>query len=1001
MINRINIFKRVASLIVILTCCICSIQVMAQEVTEKIAVTGKVTDVNKEPIVGANVVIESTYIGVITDVYGNFKIEVPKNSELSISFIGYVTQRLTITEPVNLDIILESDMAELDDVVVIGYGTVKKKDLTGSIESVSGDLLVKSNNTNITETLNGNVSGVLVSKSSNRPGADMSMQIRGANSINSSNEPLYVINGVPSYSGMKHLNASDIESIDVLKDASSAAIYGSRGANGVVIITTKGANKKKGFSIDYSGSFGVKTPTRIPDMIGNKGNGLEYVDYRVALWKKKYGDASLSRTDFLTDSEKKRIRNGEYYDWLREISDQSYVTNHSISTSGGNETTSYSLGMGYLSDEGMIGKEQFTRYTANVGIEHRFNDIITTGMSSYISDNKTNHGSQDALLNAYFLPPIVSPYDDNGNYAFIIQPTSSKINPFIQNQNNIRETKAFYSNFSGFLEIKPIKGLSLKSQIAYQFDTDLYGEWIGKYTQQKGGVNPSEAYRSEGRNTNIVWDNILSYQNKFNESHRIDAIGLFNMQKDTHQGSGMRGIGLPYKSDWHAIQTADEITDVSSYYWESSMTSFMGRLNYTLLDKYMVTLTGRYDGTSRLKGDNQWGFLPAAALGWQIKNEGFMQDVEAINQLKLRLSYGKTGNNNLSHNITLTELGLSRYTFGSNGVNGFGISNVRGNENLKWEMTSEYNVGLDFGLLNNRVSGTMDAYTRETDGLIFNRAVGSLNGYSSVYQNIGKTSNKGIELTLNTVNISKNDFYWKTNLTFSLNRNKIEELYGDNQDDLGNRWFIGEPVSVIYDLKHLGIWQADEEAEATKYGQSVGHIKVEDVNGDYNLDQQDFQIIGTPSPDWMAGMINSFVYKNLDFSFDIYARVGGIYNDSFTYMFTAWDNEHWNKADVNYWTAENSSDEYQQVGAQSYHTQVLGQVSGTFVKVRNITLGYALSNSVLSKIGLKKLRLYSQVQNPFTFTDFIGSDPETIGENVNTQLSLYPMTFTFGINANF
>ncbi|WP_221929460.1 SusC/RagA family TonB-linked outer membrane protein [Saccharicrinis carchari] len=974
---------------------------MAQEVTEKIAVTGKVTDVNKEPIVGANVVIESTYIGVITDVYGNFKIEVPKNSELSISFIGYVTQRLTITEPVNLDIILESDMAELDDVVVIGYGTVKKKDLTGSIESVSGDLLVKSNNTNITETLNGNVSGVLVSKSSNRPGADMSMQIRGANSINSSNEPLYVINGVPSYSGMKHLNASDIESIDVLKDASSAAIYGSRGANGVVIITTKGANKKKGFSIDYSGSFGVKTPTRIPDMIGNKGNGLEYVDYRVALWKKKYGDASLSRTDFLTDSEKKRIRNGEYYDWLREISDQSYVTNHSISTSGGNETTSYSLGMGYLSDEGMIGKEQFTRYTANVGIEHRFNDIITTGMSSYISDNKTNHGSQDALLNAYFLPPIVSPYDDNGNYAFIIQPTSSKINPFIQNQNNIRETKAFYSNFSGFLEIKPIKGLSLKSQIAYQFDTDLYGEWIGKYTQQKGGVNPSEAYRSEGRNTNIVWDNILSYQNKFNESHRIDAIGLFNMQKDTHQGSGMRGIGLPYKSDWHAIQTADEITDVSSYYWESSMTSFMGRLNYTLLDKYMVTLTGRYDGTSRLKGDNQWGFLPAAALGWQIKNEGFMQDVEAINQLKLRLSYGKTGNNNLSHNITLTELGLSRYTFGSNGVNGFGISNVRGNENLKWEMTSEYNVGLDFGLLNNRVSGTMDAYTRETDGLIFNRAVGSLNGYSSVYQNIGKTSNKGIELTLNTVNISKNDFYWKTNLTFSLNRNKIEELYGDNQDDLGNRWFIGEPVSVIYDLKHLGIWQADEEAEATKYGQSVGHIKVEDVNGDYNLDQQDFQIIGTPSPDWMAGMINSFVYKNLDFSFDIYARVGGIYNDSFTYMFTAWDNEHWNKADVNYWTAENSSDEYQQVGAQSYHTQVLGQVSGTFVKVRNITLGYALSNSVLSKIGLKKLRLYSQVQNPFTFTDFIGSDPETIGENVNTQLSLYPMTFTFGINANF
>lgn len=999
--NHNRIYKRFLCLFVVLAFIAGGFNVLAQTQMEKITVTGKVIDDNRLPIVGANIVVESTTNGVISDIDGNFNIEVPKNSVLNISFIGFVTQKFLIEEPSNLEVILISDMAQLDDVVVIGYGTVKKKDLTGSIETLSGDLLMKSNNTNITETLNGNVSGVLVTKSSNRPGADMSMQIRGVNSINSSNEPLYVINGVPSYSGMKHLNASDIESIDVLKDASSAAIYGSRGANGVVIITTKGANKKKGFSIDYSGSFGVKTPTRIPDMIGNKGDGLEYVDYRIALWKKKYGDASLSRPDFLTDAEKRRIRNGEYYDWLREVSDQSYVNSHSITTAGGNDKTSYSFGIGYLNDQGMVGNEEFTRYTANVGLEHRFNDKLTTGMSTYISEHKTNHGSEDALLNAYFLPPIVSPYDDNGNYAFIVQPTSSKINPFIQNQNNIRETNAFYSNFSGFIELKPIEGLSLKSQVAYQFDTDLYGEWVGQYTQQKGGVNPSEAYRREGRNTNVVWDNIVSYSKAISENHRLDAIGLFNMQKDTHQGSAMRGIGLPYQSDWHAIQTADEITDVSSYYWESSMISYMGRLNYTLMDKYMVTLTGRYDGTSRLKGDNQWGFLPAAALGWQIKKEGFMQNMEAINQLKLRLSYGKTGNNNLNHNITLTELGLSRYTFGSNGVNGFGISNVRGNENLEWEMTSEYNLGLDFGILNNRIAGTVDVYTRETDGLIFNRAVGSVNGYNSVYQNIGKTSNKGIELSLNTINISKTNFYWKTNFTFSLNRNMIEELYGDNQDDLGNRWFIGEPVNVIYDFKQLGIWQADEEAEAGKYGQSVGHIKVEDVNGDYNLDEQDFQILGTPSPDWTAGMINSFVYKNFDFSFDIYARVGGVYNDQFTYMFSAWDNEHWNKADVNYWTAENGSNEYQQVGAQSYHTQVLGNISGTFVKVRNITLGYALGDNILSKIGLSKLRLYGQVQNPFTFTDYIGSDPETIGENVNTQLSLYPMTFTFGINANF
>lgn len=968
---------------------------------QELKVSGVVTDSENIPLPGVNVVVKGTAIGTATDANGTYSIKVPaKGSILVFSFIGMLDEEIIVNDELKINISLISDILSMEEVYVIGYGTVKKKDLTGSIESISGDKLQEAMNTNITESLNGRVSGVVVSKSSNKPGASMSVQIRGLNSINFSNEPLYVIDGVPSYSGMKHINSADIESIDILKDASSCAIYGSRGANGVVIVTTKGANNRKGFNIEYNGSVGIKTPTRIPDMIGNYGNGDEYVDYRTALWKKVYGDASLSRPDFLTPDEKTRIKNGEYYDWLREVSGTAMVTNHNINSSGGNESTSYSFGLGYTQDQGVVGDENFERVTANVRVEHKFTSKLKTGVSSYISNNKTNHGAQAALINAYFIPPIASPYDENGEYTFIVQPTSSRISPFFQIENNISETEAFYSNFTGFIEYKPLTELSLKSQVAYQYDNDTYGEWIGVYTQQKLGINPTEAYRSEGKNNNLVWDNIATYNKKFG-IHKLNAIGLFSMQKDTHMGSHMRGEDLPYESYWHAIGTASDIRDVDSYYWESSMISYMLRANYSLLDKYMLTVTGRYDGTSRLKDDNQWGFMPSVALGWQIKNEPFLENVDAISNMKLRLSYGKSGNNNIGHDLTWTKLVQSKYAFGSSGVNGFGLGSELGNNDLKWEMTSEYNIGLDYGLFDSRISGTIDAYSRTTEDLIMKRSISTVNGFNSVYQNIGTTSNKGIELGLNTVNISKPDFYWKTTFTFSLNRNKIVDLYGDDTDDLGNRWFIGKPISVLYDFNQLGIWQTEEEAEAAKYGQSVGHIKVEDVNGDYSLDEKDFQIIGAPMPDWTAGFINNFKYKNFDLLIDIYARIGGVYRDEFSFMFTAWDNEHWNKLDVEYWTPENRSNKYQQVGAVSYYTQVLGQVSGTFVKIRTITLGYELNKSFLQKIKLDDVRFYAAVQNPFTFTNYLGSDPEIIGENVYSQLSLYPMTFTLGLKVKF
>jgi TonB-linked SusC/RagA family outer membrane protein len=990
--------KKLAYLLLLFGCLLPNLLFAQQTRT----VSGTVTDNSGLTLPGVSVVVKGTMQGTVTDIDGNYSLETGEDAMVLVfSFIGMQTVEEVIDGRSVINVQLSTDMVGLEEVVFIGYGTVKRKDLTGSIETLQGNDLVKSLNVDMTEALNGRISGVLVSKSSNRPGSPMSIEIRGRNSINFSNEPLYVIDGIPSYSGMRNLNPADIESIDVLKDASSSAIYGSRGANGVVIITTKGANARTGLNVEYSASVGRKYPVRIPDMIGNMGNGDEYLNYRIDLWKKKYGDASLARTDFLTDAEKLRIKNGEYYDWLREVSSPAMVSNHNVTSSGGNDNTSYSFGLGYANDGGMVGPERFQRITANARLVHRFSEYLQTGVTTYLSNNYTNQGARDALVNAYFIPPIVSPYDENFEQAFIVQPTSSKINPIIQMENNIRESRGFYSNFSGFLEFKPFSFLSFKSLAAYQFDTDISGEWVGVYTQQKSGVNPNEAFRSEGRNDNLVWDNIVTLDKNINNIHQINVIGLFSMQQDTHKGSGMSGEDLPYDSYWHAIQTATDVRNVSSYYWESSMISYMLRANYVLNDKYMFTVTGRYDGSSRLQQENRWGFMPSVALGWQLKNESFLQDVDAISNMRIRLSYGKSGNNNIGHDVTLTRLNLSRYTFGDQTINGFTLGNQMGNKNLRWEMTSEYNLGLDFGFFNSRITGTVDAYVRTTEDLIMQRSISTVNGFSSVLENIGTTENRGIELGLNTVNISSSDFWWRTNFTFSLNRNQIIDLYGDQMDDLGNRWFIGQPINVIYDLEQLGIWQEEEAEEAGSYGQSVGHIKVRDRNGDFSIDEKDYVILGTPTPDWTAGVINSVYYKNFDLMVDVYARVGGLYNDGFQFMFTAWDNEHWNKLDVEYWTPENRSNKYQEVGAVSYHTQVLGNIPGTFVKVRNITLGYTLAENVSKSIRLNEARVYLAVQNPFTFTEYLGPDPEIIGENVYSQLSLYPMTFTAGINVKF
>ncbi len=968
---------------------------------QNITVSGIVRDADNQPLIGVSLIIEGTFTGTSTNQDGEFSMEAPASGVLVASYIGYNDQRVEIGGKTYLDIALLSENTSMEEIVIIGYGQVEKKDLTGSIQSVGSQEITKAMTTNAAEALSGRVSGVSVSKSSNRPGSDISIEIRGTNSINFSNEPLYVIDGVPSYSGLNAINSSDIASIDVLKDASSCAIYGSRGANGVVIVTTKGAHRKEGFTIDYQGVVGVKNATRIPDMIGNMGNGDEYVEYRIAQWDALTAGTYLNRSDFLTDDEKWRVSNGEYYDWLREISSAALTTNHNITGSGATENSSYTIGFGYLKDDGLIGSESFERYSANIGLEHKVSDRLKLGVQSYTSFNVTDLGASEALLNAYLIPPIVSPYDDNGDYLFLCQPNSSKVNPFVQMENNIRINEEMFSNSSLFLEFTPIEALSFKSQFSYQHSSSEYGEWIGTMTQQNSGVNLPSASKSTSRNDNVVWDNTATYKKTFNKKHAVHGIALFGIQKETHTTTALTGNDLPYDSYWHALGTAGDYTGVSSNYWEAMMASAMLRLNYIYDDRYLFTATGRYDGTSRLSKENRWGFMPSVAFGWNIAEEGWMKSQDWLDILKLRVSYGKTGNNNLDHDITLTNLSQASYSYGGSGTYGFGTSSTMGNSDLRWEMTSEVNLGLDIATSNNRLSASVDVYKRTTEDLIMQRSVGGLNGYTSIYENIGTTSNSGVELTLKSVNVASNNFNWSTNFNVSRNVNKIVELYGDSEDDLGNRWFIGESINSVYNYNFLGIWQEEEAELAASYGSAPGHIKIEDRDGNGTFNEDDYMILGTSSPEVSIGMNNTFTYKNFDLSVYVYAEIGGLYNDTFTYMFTGWNNEHWNKLDVNYWTAENRSNEYPAVGVSSYYTQVLAFVDGTFLKIQNITLGYTFEEPFCKRLGMNSARIYANVLNPFTFSNYLGSDPEVVGEDIYTQLSLYPMTFNIGLNLTF
>ena len=989
---------------------------ITQEVLQNsVKITGKVVDVQGEPVIGATVMEKGTTNGIITDVDGNFTLNVSPNRKLQVSYVGYQTQEITIGSNRTLRITLKEDSELLDEVVVVGYGTMKKSDLTGAISSVSTETLVRGGNANAIGALQGSVAGVSILKSNNKPGGGYDIKIRGVSSISGSSAPLVVIDGIPGAS-LDNINPDDIEKIDILKDASSTAIYGSRATNGVVMVTTKKGSLGDP-KISYSGYAGFRNYTHVPEMM----SGDEYVQLAMENARALNNNNYKTLEEIFTDpSELKAAKDRNYYDWVDAITSPAFMTSHTISATGGTEKAKYTLGGGYYFEDGMQFPQEFSRYNMRAAVDLKANDYLSFGGSLYMTHSVRDTGNSSLMVDALRMRPTQHPNSLVTGEEIWKYTSNGMFNPLITNQNEFNKTKKLNILSNVYVKLTPVKGLELTSSFASNMTNDQIGQYRGVWTKALQGTAKGATNLLDKNNyTNWVWDNIVRYSWE-HKIHKIDFTGVYSLQQN--QDEKMRGASkdLPFISLWYNLQ-GGEMTSMTSSYVQSNLMSFLGRINYTLADKYMLTASLRYDGSSKLADGNKWSLFPSVAVAWRLKEEAFMQSVDWLSNLKLRLSYGQTGNDTVSpYSTNGTIAGSQYYSFGTNTVIGTYPNNIR-NDKLGWERTSEYNVGVDFGFFDNRISGSVEYYNRLTKDLIMNKSIPTHLGYSSVRDNVGSVRNQGFEIMLNTENIRLKDFSWQTTFTLSYNKNEIVDLafkedlgvYSDRlkgmQGDYNNRWFIGQPVQLNWDLETIGVWQLGEEEAAKKYGQKPGQFKVSDYNNDGVINDKDSFINGSRIPNWTGGMTNTFRYQEFDLSFHMHFQTGARLRNQF-YVSYALENNNANLGNMkkDYWTPENPTNSCAQPSNMGpYRDQnttgksVSHIVQKTdFLKVSYITLGYTFKKNLLNRIKMSNLRLYATVQNPFTFTGFSGFDPEQPSEQVSNS-DMITCNVLFGLNVSF
>lgn len=967
-------------------------------------VTGVVLDETGFPVTGANVVVKGTTNGTITDIDGNFSLEVAPGELLAVTYIGFQSTEIKVTEANKLDILLKEDAQGLDEIVVVGYGTVKKRDLTGAVASVGAAKIEAVPITTAAEALQGRIPGVVVSNSNWSPGAAPSVMIRGKRSITASNDPLYVIDGVPVTGGMGEVSPADIESMEVLKDASATAIYGARGANGVILITTKQGKSGK-TQIDYNGYVGAQTILNQLDL----WNGGEYAEYTREAYRNttnssiRYNsdipsrDLDLLCPGFTRDAtmmesvmmgwnadgtyDPSRVRGSNYMD---ETTRTGMITDHQLSIRGGNERTNFLTSATYNKNDGIFKDQSYERYSIRLNLNHEINKYVKIGAQTQYSHSVQDRGSN--LAGAWNLDPLAPLRTDEGK--IIEMPgTYNVYNPLMNLEPGAVDiplkTTRFLGSYS--LDIKlPVDGLKFRSNLGIDSrSVQDYEFWSARTS--KRACSTSLAKNATEKYTMFTLENMLFYDKTFNEKHTLGVTLLQSVQEDKVEKNSISVENLPADNlKYYDVKSALTINDIGSSMVKWNMASFMGRINYNYLGRYLLTVSARYDGSSRLANGHKWVLFPSAALAWRVSDEAFMQNVTWMDNLKFRLGFGKTGNSAVDPYQTKGSLAIVKYPFNNGATETIGYRpDIMANNLLTWETTDQWNLGVDFGFLRGRINGTLDLYMQNTHDLLLKRQLPVVSGFPNVLSNVGKTRNKGIELSLTTLNIDTKNFQWTTDLMLSSNKEEVVELYNGKLDDIGSKWFIGQPINVHYDYEKVGIWQNTPEdmAEMEKFKKNgtdftPGDIKLKDVNGDYKITDEDKHILGNPRPKMIASMVNTFNYKGFDLSVFLYASFGAmLYNDTYAMEHAA---RH-GSIKVDYWTPNNPTNAYPRPSIDEERPVYIATTyyeKADYLRVKTMTFGYTLPKNITKKFLAEKLRVYFTAQNPFIFTSYTGIDPE-------------------------
>lgn len=1044
--SRTGIFR----VIMLLTCAILlSHQVLLAQSTVK----GRVTDDSNVGIPGVNIVIKGTTLGTATDANGDYALTVPEDqtqSTIIFSFIGYTTQEVSIQGRSTIDVKMVPDAKELSEVVVVGYGTQLKRDITGAIVKVNSDVLLQTPSYNVIDQLKGHAAGVDIVSASAVPGGGSQIRIRGnrtmvtnsavsATSASSdaatadlADAPLLVVDGIPYNGSLNDISPNDVASMEILKDASATAIYGSRGAGGVILITTKrGASGKTVFSYDaYYGVSSVMKELRV-------FNGPEYAQFKkdAALGNSNIynttpaGTPSETNTVYpLSANEQIALAAGVSTDWQKLIYRDAPITNHSLSVSGGNDKSRYSLGAGLFNQGGIIPNQDYTRYTIRSTMDHQLSKRIKVGLNTINTLSYQNTPGGSGVTGGLMrITPLANAYNPDGTIN--LRPQSDQtdgqvINPLtlISNGDAIVSRTRRLRTFNSFYgEVEIIKGLKFRMNIGLDYFQDKSDSYSGPATFVNNSLLQSQSSASIRNTENYQYtvENLLLYEKTISDKHKIGFTGLYSVQKNHTQASYVAALGVPFdyiqNSNIFQAASINAGSNFDNFYSERGLISYMARATYSYDGRFSATATMRTDGSSVLSPGYQYYTYPAFAAAWNITNEKFMSGLPVISNLKLRAGWGVTASQNISPYSTLGGLGTNAYNFGQTTAGqqvGYTVNSLP-NKSLKWQSTSQYNIGLDFGVLDNRITGSIEYYNQQTSDILLPVVLPPSNGGGTIVTNLGKTEGRGLEISINSINLkTEQGLVWSTEFNYFFNREKITQLSNPNEtSNIGNGWFVGQPLTVIYDYKKIGIWQTGDAGLNTQVSpvQHPGQIKVLDWNttgatpgsanygvADNRITPDDRMIIGNFQPQFDAGMTNKVTYKRFDFSISIYARVGMKVvvpylssepgGSNFT-GYSFFNQSRQNQLKVDYWTPTNPTNAFPQPDASigvSNYSSTLSYVDGSFIKCRAINLGYDIPTTVLGKVGISSLRVYASIVNPFVIwapfvSDGYGPDPEGNG----------------------